>query len=191
DPAVRAESRRGFDALVTFTSRLGAPGITLLPGVEFDGVPVAESLALAAAELRQRVDTAAAPGLALSVAAHYGSIVPTPERAIDLLDRTPGLTLTLDDSHFLYQNIGQDDVDALIPRSQHVQLRQAGPGRMQLPALDGAIDVGLFVQRLEKAGYTGYLGLEYQREDWLYCNQVDCISETAEFRDILLGLADS
>lgn len=188
DPGVRAESLRRFEAVVTFAGRLSSPGITLLPGTTFDGVPADESLALATRELRRRVEIAGAAGLELSVEAHYQSVAPTPARAVELLDQAPDLTLTLDHSHFLYQEFSQDDVDALIPRSRHVQLRQAGPGRMQLPAHGGAIDIGLFVERLDKTGYTGYLGLEYQREDWLDCNQVDCISETAELRDILLAL---
>jgi sugar phosphate isomerase/epimerase len=58
---------------------------------------------------------------------------------------------------------------------------------MQLPAREGVIDFPRLVRRLGAAGYRGYLTLEYQWEEWLDCRRVDCVSETAELRDVLLA----
>jgi sugar phosphate isomerase/epimerase len=58
---------------------------------------------------------------------------------------------------------------------------------MQLPTHEGVIDFPRLRRALDAAGYEGYLTLEYQWEEWLDCYRVDCISETAELRDLMLA----
>jgi sugar phosphate isomerase/epimerase len=183
DEAVRAESISYFGPAVEFARRLSSPGVSVLPGVEFGD----DSLDAAAAELRRRADIAGEAGLRLSFEPHYESVVETPERTLELLDRAPGVGLVLDYSHFVFQGMPQGDVDVLIPHAHHVHLRQAGRGAMQLRVGDGEIDFPRLLGRLREAGYDGYLALEYQWEEWLDCNRVDCISETAALRDVLLA----
>lgn len=184
DAAVREESLSYFGPVVEFARRLSSPGVTLLPGVEFDGASLDE----AAAELRRRAEIAGEAGLRLAFEPHYESIVETPERTLELLDRAPGVGLALDYSHFVFQGTPQADVDVLIPHAHHVHLRQAGRGEMQLRVHEGEIDFPRLMGRLRQAGYDGYLALEYQWEEWLDCNRVDCISETAALRDLLLAV---
>ena len=185
DRDVRAQSLTYFERALDFARWLGSPGITVLPGMPF-GAPAA-SLELAAAELQRRAQLAGEAGLTLAFEPHYESIAETPGRTLELLDRAPDVRLALDYSHFVYQGIAQAEVDVLIPHARHVHLRQAATGSMQRPARYGAIDFALLVQRLDTAGYEGFLCLEYQWEEWLDCNEVDCISETAELRDLLLA----
>jgi len=185
DPQVRAESLRQFQRVLEFARLIGSPGLTLLPGMPFDGVELDESLSLSAAQLQRRAELAGDAGLLLSIEPHYGSIVETPALTLELLDRAPDLWLALDHSHFVYQGIAQDDVDVLFPRSRHVHLRQAAEGAMQTPTNEGAIDFVRLRDRLEARGYEGYLALEFQWEEWMDCRRVDCISETAELRDLL------
>jgi sugar phosphate isomerase/epimerase len=187
DPEVRRESLSLFEATVELARRLGAPGVSVLPGMSFDGVEPDAGLRLAAEGLQRRAGIAGEAGLALSIEPHYLSIVETPERTLELLGLAPDVALALDYSHFVYQGIAQRDVDALIPHARHVHLRQAAEGAMQLPALEGAIDFPRVLQQLKAAGYDGYLTIEYQWEEWLDCNRVDCVSETAELRDLLLA----
>lgn len=188
DAAVRAESLSYFGPAVELASRLHAPGLTVLPGVDFDGVEADSGLELAAAELRRRAQIAGEAGLALSFEPHFGSIAATPERALRLIELAPEARLALDCSHFAFQGIAQSEVDALIPHARHVHLRQAATGAMQTPTHEGAIDFAVLLGELDAAGYAGYLALEYQWEEWLDCNRVDCVSETAELRDLLLAV---
>jgi sugar phosphate isomerase/epimerase len=187
DAPAREESRAYFEGTLEFARRLGSPGISVLPGMPFDDRDA--SLELAAKELQRRAEAADEAGLTLSFEPHYGSVVETPQRTRELLDRAPDARLALDYSHFVYQGIDQADVDILIPHARHVHLRQAAPGSMQLPAREGTIDFPLLVERLEAERYDGYLCLEYQWEEWLDSNRVDCISETAELRDLVLASA--
>jgi sugar phosphate isomerase/epimerase len=86
----------------------------------------------------------------------------------------------------VYQGIAQDEADVLFGHTRHVHMRQAGTGEMQLPTREGEIDFRRLRDRLAASGYDGYLAIEYQWEEWLDCRRVDCVSETAELRDLLL-----
>lgn len=186
DPAVRAESLAQFDAVLDFAGRVGAPSLTILPGAPFPGVERERGLDLAAAELQRRAERAAAAGVRLMVEPHYHSIAESPEAALELLDRAPDVSFALDYSHFVFQGIRQADVDPLVARTGHVHLRQAAPGVMQARTSEGTIDFAAVLDRLEEASYDGYLSIEYQCEEWLECRRVDCISETADMRDLVL-----
>ena len=71
---------------------------------------------------------AANVGVVMSVEAHLGSIIPTPQAARRLLDLVPGLTLTLDYTHFTYQGIPDAEVEPLMERG-HPTFTLAAPAR--------------------------------------------------------------
>jgi|SRR5215212_1496769 len=187
DAAVRAESLRQYEAFVEFARRLEAPGITVLPGTNFDGVDDDESLARAAKELERRARIAGEAGLRFSVEPHLESVVPTPARVLDLLEQTDDVELTLDLSHFAYQGIASADAYPLLPRTRHIHLRQAAPGIIQARVAEGTIDFPELRDRALADGYEGYFALEYQWEEgWRDFTRVDCISETADLLDLML-----
>jgi sugar phosphate isomerase/epimerase len=189
DRAVRGESSARFAKVLEFAARLGAPGLTILPGALFPGVARESGIELAATELQRRAEAAAEAGLRLSVEPHYRSIAETPAAALELVELAPDLSLALDYSHFIFQGIRQADVDPLIERAAHVHLRQAAPGVMQARTREGTIDFAAVLDALEAAEYQGFLAIEYQCEEWLECRRVDCITETAEMRDLVLDWA--
>jgi sugar phosphate isomerase/epimerase len=110
DAEVRRDALAHFEQAVRFAGRLGAPGLTVLPGADFDGVRREDGLRLAAQELERRAQIAGEAGLALSIEPHYQSIVETPDRTLELLELAPAVMLALDYSQFVYQGIAQDDV---------------------------------------------------------------------------------
>lgn len=190
DDSIRAESLAQFGAYVTFARALGSPGLTILPGVLFDGIDHRRSLEVAAEGLQRRAQIAGEAGLHLGFEPHFGSVAATPDRALELLGLAPGVGLTLDYSHFVYQGFPEHDVDPLLERTLHLHVRQAAPGDMQARAREGTIDFARVRDRLLELGYDGYFALEYQWEEgWLDFTRVDCITETAELRDLLLGVA--
>jgi len=187
DAAVRARALEHFERFVEFSRRIGAPGITVLPGVAFEDVPVERSMDLAAEGLNARAALAGEAELRLAFEPHYGSIAQTPAAALELIERTPDVGFALDYSHFVYQGIEPAEVDALLPRTHHLHVRQAAPGDMQTRTREGTIDFVAVRDALLALGYDGYFALEYQWEDgWLDFSRVDCIAETAESRDLLL-----
>ncbi len=185
DPSERDASRALFADLLDLAARLRAPGMTILPGIDWEHESHGASLARAAAELGERVAMAADRGVRLSVEPHLGSVASTPERALELLARTPGLELTLDYSHFVYQGIAEEDVHPLAAHARHYHVRGARQGRMQAPLRESTTDVERMVDVAAAAGYAGYLGLEYVWLDWEHCNECDNVAETILLRDRL------
>jgi sugar phosphate isomerase/epimerase len=188
DQAVREESWRHFEGMVEFAGRLGSPGLTVLPGALFDGVDETESLRLAATELERRAERAGEAGLRFSIEPHFRSVVATPARTAALMELTERVGIALDISHFTFQTYEQHESDCLLPRTKHVHLRQAAPGKIQTRVAEGTIDYRALRDRLLADGYDGYFALEYQWEEgWLDFTHVDCIAETAGMRDLMLG----
>lgn len=185
DPAAQAESLEFFGCAVRFAGAAGAPGLTTLPGVVFPGEQFGDALARSADGLRHRVDLAAQSGLTLSVEPHVESLIDTPDKTRQLLDLVPGLQLTLDHAHYVYGGATQDDIDALLGSARHLQCRPGRPGQLQVRVAEDAIDFEKVVKLLKTQGYDGYLAVEYTWQDWLDCNRVDTVGETALMRDRL------
>ncbi len=185
DATEREASAALFRDLLELAARLRSPGMTILPGIDWDGETHEESLARSSTELVWRVDEAAARDVRLSIEPHLGSVASTPERALDLLARTPGLELTLDYSHFVYQGIPEGEVEPLAMHARHCHVRGAREGRMQAAVKDSTTDFERMVDALAAAGFDGFLGLEYVWLDWEHCNECDNLSETILLRDRL------
>lgn len=185
DAGTRAANLVRFRAFVALARTAGCAGITLLPGVPWAELGPERSFDLAVEVLREYAGLAGEAGLRLSVEPHLESIVEEPERALALVEQTPGLMLTLDYSHFLAQRLGPERVHQLVPRAGHFHARQARPGALQSPAREGTLDFRDIVGRLKAAGYDDYLCVEYTWQEWRGCNNVDVISETILLRDEL------
>ena len=188
DEAERARGRELFRRMLEFALRCNAHHLTGLPGVDWDGVPHDTSLKRAAEELTERAALARQVGVVYSVEAHMGSIVPTPAGAKALIDLSPGLTLTLDYTHFIRQGFSDADCETLIPYAAHYHARGAANGRIQASMAANTIDFKRVLQLLEGAGYHGYMGVEYVWTEWERCNEVDNLSETVLLRDHLRAL---
>ncbi len=182
------ELRAIFRAMVDFAEALSAPGVTLLPGVVVEGRSELESIELAAEGLRPLVEMGAERGLGVSVEPHTGSCIETPEATMELLERCPGLTVTLDPSHFAYLGCSTERMTVLAPRTRHVQIRPAGPGVMQCKVPDNEVDLELLVRSLADAGYDGWFASEFVWMAKWGCDAVDNTAESARLRELLVRL---
>lgn len=175
----RGKSRDWFERTLAYAAALGAQHVTSLPGMPFgDG-----DLALSIEELRWRVDRAQAEGIVFGIEAHVGSIVPSPSEALALIEAVPGLTLTLDYTHFTRQGMPDADVEPMIDHASHFHARGACTGRLQASFKENVIDYERVVTRMRETDYSGWIGVEYVWIDWERCNECDNVSETILFRD--------
>jgi sugar phosphate isomerase/epimerase len=188
DPERRAKSRELFLRMLEFALRCNAHHVTGLPGIDWEGVPHDTSLKRAADELSWRAEQARQVGVVYSVEAHLGSVAPTPAAAKALIDLAPGLTLTLDYTHFVKQEFSQDECETLMPYAAHYHARGAEPGRLQASMRANRVDFKRVLQAMERANYRGYVGVEYVWTEWEHCDEVDNISETVLLRDQLRAL---
>jgi sugar phosphate isomerase/epimerase len=183
--ARRRRAREWFSKTLAFAAASGARHVTTLPGVYFGDESAANSWQRCCDELAWRVEQAQQQQLTFSVEAHIGSIVPTPKAALRLVRSVPGLTLTLDYTHFTRCGVPDRDVEPLVHHATHFHTRGACRGRLQASFKDNTIDYARVLRAMRKANYKGYLGVEYVWLDWEHCNEVDNLSETIKFRDFL------
>jgi sugar phosphate isomerase/epimerase len=181
-PHRRATARDLFLRTLEYTLACGGRHVSGLPGVYFPEESRAASFGRCAAELAWRCERAAKAGLTFSVEAHVGSIAPHPQAALRLLAATPGLTLTLDYTHFTRRGIADATVEPLIAHARHFHARGARRGRLQSTVKANTIDYARVVQVMKQTGYGGYIGIEYVWIDWEHCNEVDNLSETLLLR---------
>ncbi len=185
DARVRRKARELFLKTLDFAAALGCAHVTALPGVVFDGERRAESLARACDELAWRAATAAGLGIVFAVEAHVGSIASWPRQARELVERTGGLTLTLDYTHFTRIGIADEAIEPLVAHASHFHARGACKGRLQASLKHNTIDYARVLEAMDECGYRGYVGVEYVWIDWEHCNEVDNLSETILMRDLL------
>ena len=184
----RAQRDGGFEAfcdILEFARRLGAPGMTMNGGILIEGQSTSDSMRLSASELTRRVEAAAEHDIEVRVEASVNSNTPTPEMALELVDAVPGLKLTLDYCHFVYQDIPESDVHPLLEHAAHFQCRGAAPGRMQVNFQENAIDYRGVLERLMALGYDAYFSIEYVWIDVWDCNRTENTMETIQFRDFV------
>lgn len=187
DAQQQDDAKAIFRDLLDMARRLEAPGITMLPGVRFGDESAQTAIRRSAEALKWRVDEAAKHGIALSVEGHLGSCVDTPEKLATLIELTPGLTLTLDYTHFVLAGFADADVEPLLEHARHFHCRGAAPGKLQTTYDENTVDYRRILKRMREINYSGYFGIEYTWSDWQDCNRTDNVSETIRFRDLARG----
>lgn len=185
DPAVIQQNVDAMRGIVRFCKLTGMKTITVLPGVDHAGRTREQNLDAAAAGLKQYVDIAGEHGITMCFEPHMGSLTNTPELALALVERTPGLKITLDYSHFLLQYIPEERGHTLIPHTGHFHIRQARPGKLQTRFSEGTLDFVALANRLKAAGYTGCMSLEYVHADWYDMVRQDTLAETIATKEAL------
>lgn len=179
EAARRQQARNWFLKTLDYANGCGARHVTTLPGVHFNN----DSWPRACEELVWRVAQARQYRLAFGVEAHIGSLAPTPRDAARLIKSVPGLTLTLDYTHFTRNGLPDSAIEPLVKHASHFHCRGARQGRLQASFKENTIDYARVLRQMRRVGYRGYIGIEYVWVDWEHCNEVDNISETIQYRD--------
>ena len=185
----REKARDWFLRTLEYADACGCRHVTTLPGVRFEEESEGDSLGRSVQELQWRVERAADASITFGVEAHVGSIVPTAESALALVERLPGLTLTLDYTHFTRSGVPDAEIEPLIERAGHFHVRGAREGRLQASYRENTIDYERVAEVMRKTLYPGWVGIEYVWIDWEHCNECDNISETIQFRDLFRRLS--
>jgi hydroxypyruvate isomerase len=185
-PEVRADNAEVGKAMARCARACGAHGLTTLPGVIWPDLGPGRSLDLAIDGLRTLVAIAADAGLPLNIEPHFDSVVETPGRTRALTDAVPGLSLTLDYSHFLGKGFGPEDVHPLLPLAKHFHARHAARGHLQTSYRETDLDFVDIYRRLRGVGYAGDICLEPTPagDGWGGGKEVDVVGEVARLRDL-------
>ncbi len=188
DALRRRKARDWFSSALEYASQTGCHHVTTLPGIHFVEEPISDSLARCFDELSWRVVEAQRCGIVFGVEAHVGSIAPTPKQAEQLVNSVPGLTLTLDYTHFTRAGIPDAEIAPLLQYASHFHVRGASKGRLQTSLANNTIDYAQVAAGMKAADYKGWVGIEYVWIDWEHCNECDNLSETVLYRDLFRKL---
>ncbi|MEO7299345.1 MAG: sugar phosphate isomerase/epimerase family protein [Verrucomicrobiota bacterium] len=185
EAARRRHARDWFLKTLDYATAAGAKHVTTLPGVNFENEKAAESWRRMCDELAWRVAQSEKNKIIFGVEAHVGSIAPTPKAALRLVKDVPGLTLTLDYTHFTRAGLPDSAAEPLIAHASHFHARGARKSRLQTSFQENKIDYARVLRAMKKSNFRGYVGVEYVWVDWEHCNEVDNLSETILLRDFL------
>ena len=185
DADVRQRSRDLFLKTLEFVTLCEGKHMTSLPGIHFESESHADSLKRCSEELAWRLEQANAANVVYSVEPHMWSVAPNPATARELLEMTPGLTITLDYGHYTTQGMSDAEIEPLWPDASHFHARCAAKDKLQTSLAKNTIDWQGVVQAASGAGYEGYFGLEYVIMDVDIVEDVDNLSETILLRDVL------
>lgn len=185
DPRVPEHNIKLIEGLAKFCKLAGIPGMTVLPGIDEPSRSLEQNLDLAARGLQRYAEVAGEHDVAIRFEAHMGAVADTPERALAVLERAPAVSVTLDYAHFVLQYIGMERAHKLIPRTGHVHIRPARPGKLQTRYAENTIDFVDVIQRLRAVGYRHSLSVEFVCSEWYDANAVDTLSETMIVKEAL------
>jgi sugar phosphate isomerase/epimerase len=183
DPTTLEANRRDFAAVVRFCRAAGIPTVFVLPGIVNPGQGRAEALAQSAASLNALMPLAQEAGVTLTIEPHVHSWAESPALVLELIERVPGLKLTLDYAHFACLGWRQDEIDPLAPHAAHVHLRQAKPGALQTKVAEGTLNLEAQLATLRDAGFAGSVALEVVHQDYMATMYDDVLTETIALRD--------
>ena len=184
---VREFYRRTWKGFFPFAAAIGLSGVTLSPGRLWPGESTEAGFLRAAEELRWIAVEAARHELLLRIEPHVESVTWTPQLAVRMCNEVPGLSLTVDHSHFIFHGILYEDIAQMHPHGTHWHARQARPGETQTRFEDGEIRFDRIVADLNAQGYSGVISLEYVHAPWMFQDRLDCVTETIRLRDQLRG----
>jgi sugar phosphate isomerase/epimerase len=184
DPTQQDEATTTFADALEFARRIGSPGMTMNSGVRFEGETPESSIRNSAEGLKRRLDAADRFGIQIRIEGGIGTNTDTPDKLLRLVELTPGLKLTVDYCHFVYQGLPESRIEPLLEFAGHFQCRGAASGRMQTKFQDNTIDYRRVLDRLQTLGYDGFFSMEYVWIDIWGCNETENTMETIQFRDM-------
>jgi len=186
DKQQRQRAREVFMRTLEMAFHARVQHLTSLPGIVWSEDPPGVSLERSAEELAWRVEEAQRAGVLYAIEPHLWSVVPTPEAVLRLIELTPGLTLSLDYSHFVVQGFASEQLEPLARHASHVHARAAARGLLQAPLAINEVNFKSLLGWLRSAGFRGWIAVEYVRlKDVPQVPNVDNLAETILMRDLL------
>lgn len=185
---VRERTRELFRGLTKFASLTECRSVMLIPGIVHPEIGSEQSFALAVGELRELVAISQDAGLQLNIEACEPSIAESPQDALRLCQKVPGLGLTLDYSHFVDPGYSQASVEPLQRYATHFHIRQAAPGKRVEKVDKGVIDFQRVLTLAQQQDYDGVMAVEYVDCEVTSNCGVDVTEETIKMKSQLARL---
>jgi sugar phosphate isomerase/epimerase len=156
-----------------------------LPGIMHPGQSHDDAIRSSIDACRELLAVSEPAGVMIALEPHVMGILESPAITLRVVAGAPGVRLALNYGHFLTLGYTQSEVDPLAPYAALLHMRQARPGVPQMRLEHGTLNFPAILDTLRRAGYDGYLAVEYVHQDYLQTDNVDVLSETVKMRDLL------
>ena len=153
DAAGEEEWHRQFHAVCRLAR------ITAVPLVSVRPASLEVPLEREVQRLGQLIRIADSEGILVCAATLTGTHTQTPDLAIALCEKVPGLGLTLDPSHFTAGPHQAKNYDNVFPHVRHAHLRDTGrgPNQFQVRVGQGEVEYGRIISHLQRQRYDRLL----------------------------------
>jgi sugar phosphate isomerase/epimerase len=157
DVRIEVDSEVEFQRQLRALCRLAR--LTTVPLLTIPAAATGSGLNAEVRRLSALVRMADAEGILLSAATRMGTLTESPETAVELCARVPGLGLTLDPSHYIAGPHQGRNYDQVFPFVRHVHLRDTGrvAGQFQVRVGQGEVEYGRIVAHLARYNYERLL----------------------------------
>jgi sugar phosphate isomerase/epimerase len=161
-PCAFSVDAEGDDPAAHFAAVCRLARLTSVSSVTIAAASAGTGLDAETRRLKEMCAAAARDGVILTVATRAGTLTETPEGAVELCKRVPGLGLTLDPSHYVAGPGQGASWDAVYPYVRHVHLRDTGrgPNQFQVRIGQGEIEYGKVVAMLARHRYDRALTVD-------------------------------
>jgi len=110
--------------------------------------------------LRDMVRIATLEGVQLGLKTEQGRISEDPDTVVVLCDNVPGLGVTLDASHFIYEAPPNRNYDKLMKYVSHCHVRDTSKTEFQVRVGQGEVEYSRLITQLNMAGYDRALSID-------------------------------
>jgi sugar phosphate isomerase/epimerase len=150
------EHDRQFRAICRLARISAVPLLTVEPAPL--SVPIEEETR----RLKHLVGLADADGILVTVSTVTGTHTESPDDAVTLCRKVPGLGLTLDPSHYTAGPHQGKNYDQVFPYVRHVRLRDTGrgPNQFQVRVGQGEVEYGRIVSQLSRHRYERAMSVD-------------------------------
>lgn len=169
--------------VLRFAKAADMSSIFILPGLVNPGQSRKDAIANSCEALKPMVEAGQEAGVTVTIEPHVHGILESVDAVHEVVEKVPGLKITLDLAHFVSMGYRQDEIETLAPYAGHVHLRQAKQGFLQAKMEEGTINFPALFGALRDAGYDSWLSLEYVHQAYMNTLYDDVLSETVKMRD--------
>lgn len=134
-------------------------------------------------KLKQLVKIAEQHGVRVGIRSEVGHLSADPDTVSVICGHVKGLGLSLDPTHYVYNNDRQSNYDKLLGYVQTVYLRDSTKEDLQVRVGQGVIDYGKLITQLRKTAYDRALVVDIASQD-----DVDHMGEMRKMRLLLESL---
>jgi sugar phosphate isomerase/epimerase len=163
DQSVNAQRLAQVEGLCRLMKQLRIPVASFFPGGNWPAQEMTWDIVLQGevATLQEMLAIGKQHDVTLTVEPHANTPFEKLDQIRALLDALPELQVAYDPSHFALQGLDLCDTTFILDRAAHVHVRDAGPGKMQLPVGEGTVDFAWLMAELKSRNYEGAVSVEY------------------------------